>query len=108
MEIRDVWKFEQVSILMRMYPNDSHKRLSIAQRIAEEFPAILADLGEEKTHTVEKWLELQGLQVREKRRDSWGEVAFLFWLLLRGVQWRQINPKEVFRVMVWSMMGFKP
>jgi hypothetical protein len=105
--ITEKWTAGQIAVFIRMYPDDKHKRLSIARRLAGDFPAILADLGEDKARVLEKWLELQGLQVREKRRDSWAEVARL---LLRYIRERkgEINPVEVVRVLVWSALGFKP
>ena len=104
------WTAEQVAVFMRMYPDDTQNRLSIACRLAGEFPAILTDLGEEKARTLEKWLELQGLQVGEKKapsRDSWAEVARLLWRYIRERK-GEINPVEVVRVLVWSALGFKP
>ncbi len=105
------WTAEQVAVFMRMYPDDQQNRLSIASRLAEEFPAILADIGEEKARTVELWLISQGLRVQEQRqetrRESWVEVVRLLWLLLRRVKWQEVNPKEVLRVVVWRMMKVK-
>lgn len=107
---REKWTAGQIAVFLRMYPKDRENRLSIARRLAKEFPAILADLGEEKARTVAKWLELQGVQVPllpPARRDSWAEVARLLWRY-----WKQrpddFTPLEVVRVLVWSAMGFKP
>lgn len=107
---REKWTAEQIAVFIRMYPNDKENRLSIARRLAGEFPAILADLGEQKARTVEQWLELQGLQVREKKapsRDSWAEVARLLWRCIRERK-EEISPVEIIRVLVWSAMGHKP
>jgi len=105
------WTAEQVAVFMRMYPDNTQNRLSIASRLAEEFPAILADIGEEKARTAELWLISQGLLVQEQqqetRRESWVEVVRLVWLLLRRVKWREVNPKEVLRAVVWWVMGVR-
>lgn len=105
--------FEQVQLMMRMYPNDSHNRQRIAEILAGELPTILQQYGERKAQIVEEWLKGQGFGVLEKeaeeqKAEGWLEVARLVWLLLRRVQWQDINPKEVFRVVVWLVMGHKP
>ena len=101
------WTAEQIAVFIRMYPDDKYKRLSIAHRLYKEFPAILRDIGEEKARTLEKWLELQGIQTRGKGRDNWAEVARLLWRYLRENR-KEISPVELVRVVVWSAMGFKP
>lgn len=98
--------FEQIRIMMGMYPDDPRGRHRIAERLAGELPTISAHYGERKAQIVAEWIKGEGFGVVEDR-GGWLEVLRLSWLLLRRVKWREVNPKEVLRAVVWWMMGVR-
>lgn len=104
------WTREQVGVVMRMYPEEPHKRRDIAQRVAVEYPAIVQDIGAKEAQILGNWITAQGVKVETttKNPDSWAEVFRLFFRYWKKTKRENFTPLELVRVLVWSAMGFKP